>query len=344
MSKPLVSVIIPVYNVEPFLAQCLDSVCHQTYKNLEIICINDGSTDRSLDILNEFSQHDSQLIVINNENHGVSFSRNQGLSMAHGEWIMFVDADDWLDLDCVEKCLSIALDTQPDIVMFPYYSEHSSGTIERRLFTQDRIFTEKSLQDLARRMIGPIGEEIVEPNKLDSYGTIWGKVYRLEIIKDLRFIDLSIIGTAEDSLFNMHAFKKAQKIYYTNSIHYHYRRNNTSSITAHYKSNLLELWKHQYQIIAANFSESDEKKALQNRIALNVLGACMNVQHTHSPIKAIRNILNDRLYHPALKQLVLSHFPFYWQFFFFSSKLKFSTIVYALLFCIQIIRNRTQHQ
>ena len=97
LNKPTVSVIIPVYNVEQYLSKCLDSVINQTFKNIEIICINDGSTDNSLKILNEYAMADKRIIVINQENSGVYAARNKGLQIANGKYISFVDSDDWIE-------------------------------------------------------------------------------------------------------------------------------------------------------------------------------------------------------------------------------------------------------
>lgn len=96
-----VSVIIPVYNVEPYLSACLDSVCHQTLRDIEIICINDGSTDRSLDILQCYAERDSRIQVYSQENRGPGEARNAGIYRAHGEYIQFVDSDDMLEPDAL---------------------------------------------------------------------------------------------------------------------------------------------------------------------------------------------------------------------------------------------------
>ena len=95
--KPFISIIIPVYNVAPFIKSCLHSVLNQTYKNIEIICINDGSTDNSLNILKEYHQKDSRIIIVDQENEGVSAARNKEILMAKGDYITFVDSGDFLD-------------------------------------------------------------------------------------------------------------------------------------------------------------------------------------------------------------------------------------------------------
>ncbi len=110
-----VSIIIPVYNVEKYLRQCLDSVVLQTLKDIEIICINDGSTDSSFDILKEYEEKDKRIIIINKENEGLSAARNLGILKARGEYIGFVDSDDWLELDFYEKLYNAAKKYQADI-------------------------------------------------------------------------------------------------------------------------------------------------------------------------------------------------------------------------------------
>ena len=102
MNRPVISIIVPVYNVAPFLSRCLDSLVGQTYENLEIICVDDGSTDGSAAILDACAAKDSRIKVIHQENAGVSVARNRGLDAATGEFVTFVDADDWLEPDADE--------------------------------------------------------------------------------------------------------------------------------------------------------------------------------------------------------------------------------------------------
>ena len=95
-NKPKISIIIPVYNVEKYLEQCLKSVINQTFKDIEIICINDGSTDNSLEILEAFQKQDERIKIINKQNEGQGIARNEGLKVAKGEYISFIDPDDWV--------------------------------------------------------------------------------------------------------------------------------------------------------------------------------------------------------------------------------------------------------
>ena len=115
---PKVSVIIPIYNVEPYLKKCLDSVCNQTLKDIEIICVNDCSPDNSLVIVNEYAQNDNRIKIIDfKQNQGVAIARNTALSQANGEYIGFVDPDDWIDLDFYENLYNRAVEKNLDLVI-----------------------------------------------------------------------------------------------------------------------------------------------------------------------------------------------------------------------------------
>lgn len=115
---PLISVIIPVYNTAKYLRLCLDSICKQTYKNLEIICVDDGSTDNSGEILKEYANRDSRFIVLSQENAGQSVARNKALDIARGEWITGVDSDDWIDADTYEYCMNALRKSDAKLAMY----------------------------------------------------------------------------------------------------------------------------------------------------------------------------------------------------------------------------------
>lgn len=116
MKKPLISVIIPVYGVEKYIAQCLESVINQTYKNLEIIVVNDGTKDRSAEIAKKYAAQDSRIKVYDFENGGISVARNRGLEIATGDYISYIDSDDWLDKRMYETLLKSAIQNNADMV------------------------------------------------------------------------------------------------------------------------------------------------------------------------------------------------------------------------------------
>ena len=120
---PLISIIVPVYNVKDYVEKCLDSICGQTYKNLEIVVVDDGSTDGSGEICDTYAQKDPRVKVIHRENRGVSAVRNEGLDIALGEYIGFVDGDDWIDSDMYEFLYELLIVNEADISVCSHYIE-----------------------------------------------------------------------------------------------------------------------------------------------------------------------------------------------------------------------------
>lgn len=189
----LLSVIIPVYNVEPYLEQCLDSVVNQTYKNLEIICINDGSTDNSLKILEKFRAKDERIKLIDQKNGGASIARNVGLDLATGEYIAFVDSDDYLELNAYEEAMKVMLKNRSvDLVEFNV-----------------KIFSGNNDQVSAHRVQGLTKYYETVFNSKKHSDVIWNKIFKSDIIKkmNIRFIS----GLIHDDIFFSHAFTMCSK-------------------------------------------------------------------------------------------------------------------------------------
>tara|TARA_B110000902_G_C14250397_1_gene565871 strand:+ start:264 stop:1265 length:1002 start_codon:yes stop_codon:yes gene_type:complete len=145
LEKPLISVTLAAYNVEKFLSDSLNSIVNQTYKNIEIICINDGSTDATLDILKKFENKDQRVKVISNEsNNGLAHCRNMSLAKADGEYIMFVDGDDLMDLDLLRKAYELAEKDTADMVMWDYVTFINNDEIKDKKATKPRLLREKA--------------------------------------------------------------------------------------------------------------------------------------------------------------------------------------------------------
>ena len=165
-NNELISIIVPVYNSQQYLRQCLESLLNQTYKNLQIICIDDGSTDDSLSILNSYKKKDKRIYIYSKKNEGVSQARNYGLSMAKGKYIMFVDSDDWIDI-CT--CEIVTEFSEYDLVMWPYVREMGDCSRKKQIFNNDIKFNNNEVkQKLHRRMIGVLGEELRRPENADA--------------------------------------------------------------------------------------------------------------------------------------------------------------------------------
>ena len=223
MTNPLVSIIVPVYNAQKGLSRCLESICSQTYQELEIIVLNDGSTDDSLAICEQFRAKDPRIVVVDKENEGVSRTRNAGLTLAQGDYIQFADSDDALDPDYTQNLVQAALEHNADLVIAPYWmvipsnsskTGHALETLQTSLgiepeapktevhkygFLQQGVY---SREDYARRLMQ-------QPASF-YYGVLWNKLYRRDLIQ-MAHIRFEHVVYAEDQLFNTRYLQVAQR-------------------------------------------------------------------------------------------------------------------------------------
>lgn len=212
MNKPKISIIIPVYNVEQYIAKCLNSLCKQTLQDIEIICINDGSTDNSLKILQEFASNDSRIILLNQSNKGQSAARNLGISQAHGEYLGFVDSDDWVDLDYFEKLYYTAKKYDCDIACAGFKRCGRFLKSKRKSFKKVQVYTEI--------------KDIVKLDNLPEHNYIWNKIYKrsewdFTFQEGRYFEDMALLIKI---LYKMKSFVTVPETYYN------YRKNPTSTV------------------------------------------------------------------------------------------------------------------
>lgn len=214
MEKELISVIVPVYNAEKYLQKCLDSILEQTYKNLEIIIINDGSTDNSGQICQEYEKQDDRIVYIEKENSGVSDTRNAGMNRMTGPYVTFVDSDDWLEPNYVKFLYEKLIEHQADIVVGNYTSFNESNSVFYFHTSADyyeKVYDNKSVIPCLYDAKELLKSALIVP---------WGKIYKKEIIANFRF-PIDRIG--EDALFNLKALLDSKKVVYVNKSAYIYR-------------------------------------------------------------------------------------------------------------------------
>ena len=222
MVEELISVIIPVYNVAPYLQRCLDSITNNTYRNLEIICIDDGSTDESGKIL--FAQSDPRIIIISKENGGVSSARNAGIKAARGEFISFVDPDDWVHHQYIELLYS-AMSQTVDIVHCRYISTDTNAeepeiqSLNPGVFQFSDVLTDHDIRT-----------------------KVWGKLFRRSAIENIWFSES--ISMAEDKLFCSQVLRREGYIAVLNDIlYYYFQRADSAIYSQHVGQNLFPVGK-----------------------------------------------------------------------------------------------------
>lgn len=232
--RPLISVIVPVYKAEKYLDRCIQSIIDQTYENLEIILVDDGSTDNCPAMCDAWAEKDSRVQVIHKENGGVSSARNMALDCATGDYVTFVDADDWVEPNAVEILLEQAVSTGSDIVVGNYYFDYVDKSDSQPLDAEKQVWKQ---------------DEIVRAYVLDHIRPeVHNKLYAGASMGDLRF-DPSI-GYGEDLLFNYYAFSKAHVVAQTDVCCYHYLQSSgNSSTTAYMTKNRAESYRVTAEIV-----------------------------------------------------------------------------------------------
>lgn len=339
-----ISIIVPCYNTKLYIKQCLQSLIEQTLKDIEIICIDGSSDDGSFEILKQFEESDSRVKVYYKKNEGVSMSRNYGMSKARGKYLMFVDADDWIDENTCEITYQKAEEQQADLVIWSYVREFKDNSLTKDIFIEDeKIFENDQIRQLHRRFFGLIEDELAQVENADALCPVWGKLYRRDIIKEnkILFTDIREIGTYEDGMFNLEVFEHLHKVVYMQRHLYHYRKYNENSITSQYKENLFEQWNRLYNIlfqyIKDNNLDSSYLTAVNNRICLGILGQGLNLLESDKRNKRreLKKMLSTQRYREAYQQLKLKYFPIHWKIFYGFAKYNIAWGVYGMLLCIQ---------
>lgn len=327
----MLSVVIPCYNVEKFVQKCANSILVQKGFDCELIFVNDGSKDNTLHVLENLAIKDNRIKVINQENKGLSGARNTGIENAKGDYIMFVDADDWLEPNAFEL-ISKNFNNE-DLFCFSYNRVFDNKITPRDL----KIEGSFDANFIQRRMVGLIGKELSDPSQADSLVTVWGKIYKSDFIKknNIQFVETNIFGN-EDAFFNIQYLEFASNSKVLNLPLYNYRKNNYLSYTNLYKPYLFQQWKTLYQKISEIISNKniDFQKALSNRIALSIIGLGLNETFSDVPfyakIKKISVILHDPIYIKAYQNLDMKYFPLHWKLFFSLAKSKNATGIVIL--------------
>lgn len=212
MDKPFVSILIPAYNVEKYLRECLDSVINQTYRNLQIVIVDDGSKDSTGEICNEYASKDNRIEVYHISNGGVANARNVLLSKIKGDYFLFVDSDDWIEADTVDVLVHKMLTHDVDLVGFKsvksdYYSNACKVAEVEDFYVKDKFI-----------------EEFIKHNKIN--GALWNKFFKYSLVKGNRF--RKEISYGEDALFCWQLIQDINKVLITNIPKYHHRLHDAS--------------------------------------------------------------------------------------------------------------------
>ena len=222
---PKISVIVPVYNVEKYLTESLNSLLHQTFDDYDIICINDGSTDKSLDLLKDFSSKNDKIKIVNQENCGCGCARNRGLKEACGEYIYFFDPDDLIEKNTLEKLYHNAINNNSDIVLFKYgliYDNKNDNSNSKYDFEYE--YPEINFEEHS------FTYHDINHYVLNSVFAPWLKLYKRTFLEKYEDIKFPTNLAFDDVLFHVKSILRAKSISYVPEILYHYRVNNPNSV------------------------------------------------------------------------------------------------------------------
>ena len=256
--RPMVSIIVPIYNAEQYLRRCVDSILNQEYTDFEVFLVNDGSTDSSGDICEEYGNKDTRVIVIQKENTGVSDSRNRALDRARGKYLQFLDSDDWITPDATRLFVRAAEEYGCDMVISDFYRVVGERLSPKGDIEEEGVLTR---EEFAAHMM---------ENPADFYyGVLWNKLYRRDIVEEHKLRMDTDISWCEDFMFNLEYIRYAKVFYALHAPIYYYVKRKGSlasqginiSKTVKMKLNVFEYYNNFYKHVLEE--EDYEKNRLQ---------------------------------------------------------------------------------
>lgn len=306
MQESVVSIIVPVYKVESYLNRCVQSIVGQTYKNLEIILVDDGSTDNCPAMCDTWAKKDSRIRVIHKENGGLSSARNAGLEIATGTFLQFTDSDDWLEPEMIAYLVDLAEQSEADVVRCGYFESYETD--------------EPAL---------PVGEpRCVYPDAVDQIidlmnggylsGVVWNKLYRREVVGDVRYDPAD--GCSEDIMYNFRVLSKTQKMVYGDQPLYHYAERMDSITQDVFKSEAFSIIRAKHIIMEAHKDDG--------RVQPYCLKGYLN-----SAMIVMNNMLSSGQcleYYPGLRAEILKYKWTVWRSFLYGARDKAKMLLLAL--------------
>ena len=255
--NPLISVIVPIYNVEKYLARCVDSIVNQTYKNLEIILVDDGSPDRCPQMCDDYAEKDSRIKVVHKKNGGLSDARNAGMAVATGEYISFIDSDDYVSDDFFECLLDVMNKENSDIAECSVVKFYEDNRFDE--FSDDLSVKTYDTQDAMSALIAE--------NPFHQH--VWNKLYKIELVKDIPY---AVGKLNEDEFWTYRVFGRANKVARINKTMYYYFQRSSSIMGVGYnirRLDALEGKANRQKYIENNFPE------LSTQAKIDLYGSCM---------------------------------------------------------------------
>ncbi len=351
MMEALVTIVIPIYNVGKYLEECVGSVKAQTFSNIEILLVDDGSTDGSSEICDRLAEGDERVRVIHKENGGAASARNLGIYEAKGKYVMFLDGDDWLDKDTVKTVAGCAEENDLDVVRFNYVREFSGKKlVKRNTFLEEKVYQDDECLEVCRQILGLTGKELEHPENMNFLASCGFNMYRTELLRDsgVLFIPIQETGSFVDGLFNFCVFMKVKRFAYIDKSFYHYRKTNESAATARYRQNYLQRQTVLFEKIKKQIEENGMteffSEAYNNRIVLSSMEIAFNAMRQKAGFSSKYREIKSMLKHPdfkkAYKNFSLKPMKLKWKVYFFFIKYSMPLFTCIMTSIILKLKNR----
>lgn len=315
MKKGLVSIVLPIYNVEKYLNRCMDSVVNQTYKNLEIIMVDDGSTDACSQMCDEWLIKDARVKVVHKENQGLGMARNTGIENATGEYVCFFDSDDYIANDTIERLYDMATRESADIVTFGFHVVDKNGSITSTVLPD----TEKE------SYVGDEIEEIFLPDLISKnphtgketklWMSAWASMFSLKLISEIEWKFVSEREVISEDVYSLlWLYKSVNKVCVLPIALYHYCENDTNSLTRIFRKDRYQRLKFFYEKSIAACDELDYSEEIKERLAYPFLGSTFGAMKRiaisdygyREKLRAMKGIVCDDTFHRVVMKLELS--------------------------------------
>lgn len=311
MIKPKFSIIVPIYNMEKYLEQCIKSVISQSFTDYELLLIDDGSNDKTSTICKKYENE--KIKYIYQKNSGVSVARNTGIKKSKGKWIIFIDPDDWIEKDYLYE-FNERITDDIDIIICDDYVEFPKKTIKNNIYKENFTFANKEKNILLMQFFSKNKSEYFPQNH--DCSAPWGKAYRKSLITKNNLIFEPELKRAQDKIFNLYAFRYSNKILYFQKCLYHYRMNPNSTwgkYSNEVSNDLIKLYKHMRKYINTYEKNNNEfMDAYYEKVVISI-NTIFRQKYFHKDCKIkylkkhelIKEELNQQTFYEALKKVNL---------------------------------------
>lgn len=306
MSK--ISIIIPMYNAEKYISKCLKSIINQSFNNIEIIIVNDGSTDNSLEICKKYAEVDDRIIILNKKNSGVSVARNEGMNVATGKYVIFVDADDWIDESMCQSLHKRISECDGDICFCNNIKEYGKKSEYIDFGSLKDVITLDEIKEVILSLVEEKDKN--KAHRRESFRGPCAKLYKRSIIVGNNITFRKELDIGEDLVFNLEYLKCCKKIVIEKGFLYHYRVN-LQSATKRYRENSWETYRKLLVILEeylkSNFSEIEYMDRLNKLklkyfiISVNNEMSKFNKKGYAEKVRYIKSICQDEVINFTLK-------------------------------------------